>query len=1439
MFTGGGVELIWDYPGISAITKYRIQLTDDGGITMLPNLPEGRHHQWMDIPNSNAGTTSHLLTGLAMNHTYGVWIHGVDTRNDENARNDRYYCMDQYAFITPFNVNMPAITGFEAYSGWDDGPEQMTLAWDNHGGRQDWSATLTVDQSFSDTDFGCSPLSGIQGCAAGLTANTFTSGSASYQVQAVGLFGSDLVLLLDKAISTDWVLHIDDRRFPVADATLTSGDVRAVWSDPGLTWTDNQSVSLRLTAGFSYEYEFDGVPPGWADSGSVRNMARIRNGVIPPEQVSVDYYGKLSATISGLSCDYNYFRVWLRAKDGNSYGPRQVLDYVYLGRDHDSPRGATLTGGWDHTGNCLYGWGGNDRIYGGESDDIISGGNGDDELYGRGGDDWLHGGRGDDKLDGGPGSDTASYANSRGAVTIYLPGAPGDRLVGNTGQANSAGILTNDTAQAFTTGGDARGYTLTGVNIELQRITTQPTYAVRIHADSSGGPGSKLGTLTNPAELLSAIDTVRFKAPGGGINLASGTTYWVVMDANHPFDIGTQTTPSDAEDGGAASGWSIANAFHSRPAASRGAWTSDSSATMKVDIFGYARGSRLASGGDAQGDTFVSVENLIGTGHADILTGNDEDNALEGGHGGDTINGAGGSDTASYAGSPAAVTVNLATGSVSGGHAGGDTLTSIENIIGSGHNDTLTGDANANVIAGGPGGDRITGGDGNDTADYSGSPAGVQIDLSQSSAQTSSGHASGDVLAGIENVIGSDHADNLYVDDSGDNVLRGGPGNDIMTVAGGGNDSFDGGPGDDELSINSDTGVVKLTGGPGDDTLTLSSSRATTNPAKSELYFHLGFGRDTVQNFKTDLDTIFLCGMEGLEYSTWTSSGRGRISVDAYDEPPYEGRVKWYQGTITLEGVPLNFSSNQPPAGSGLKIVTGTCETLMVESASIDGASLALTFDGDLDTGSRPSDSAFIVKVNGTPRALVSGGVAISGRTVTLTLRSAVTSGETVTVSYVAPGTNPLKTGDILAESFADLPVVNTSPDITELEAEANSPTNLATEAVYGLGIFSLHWDEVSGAAGYIVQWEEAATGQRKTSGLLEDNVFGVGGKWPARWVRVAACATNCDSEDNRAWSKAVQAPADPLQVWFTEFEGPTPTFANGDVFMKVATNKQASATCSILQGRPDVPPTTFNEVVNCPPGAMVSLDQPSQTTFPVWAIATSLSEPGERAHSGTHEAAADGPWPPEAWASGGNGRLRVVWNEVEANSYQVGAINGYVVQRRNLQDDGHWTDWTDTVKATTDRSHTFTGLADGTYHVRVRAKTDGDDGDPNTNDVEREGTTSPTRTVVVSAANSNLPGAPGGSVAVGAQKLTVTWQRPNPDSGSLVYGYTVRHKVSSAADSAYVETKVNPRPGLASGSVEITGLTANTAYVVQIRSHNANGDSAWVTIGATHTPTN
>jgi hypothetical protein len=58
------------------------------------------------------------------------------------------------------------------------------------------------------------------------------------------------------------------------------------------------------------------------------------------------------------------------------------------------------------------------------------------------------------------------------------------------------------------------------------------------------------------------------------------------------------------------------------------------------------------------------------------------------------------------------VTVTLATPGVAQNtiNAGTDTLTSIENLLGSDFNDTLTGDAGANKLEGGVGNDTLNGG---------------------------------------------------------------------------------------------------------------------------------------------------------------------------------------------------------------------------------------------------------------------------------------------------------------------------------------------------------------------------------------------------------------------------------------------------------------------------------------------------------------------------------------------------------------------------------------------------------------------------------------------------------------------------------------------------------------------------------------------------------
>ena len=70
-------------------------------------------------------------------------------------------------------------------------------------------------------------------------------------------------------------------------------------------------------------------------------------------------------------------------------------------------------------------------------------------------------------------------------------------------------------------------------------------------------------------------------------------------------------------------------------------------------------------------------------------------------------------------------------------------------------------------------------------------------------------------------------------------------------------------------------------------------------------------------------------------------------------------------------------------------------------AASVDGATLTITFDEPLDPGETPGKSAFAVTVAGSSRGMDT--VSVSGSLVTLTLVTAVFAGEAVTLDYTVP----------------------------------------------------------------------------------------------------------------------------------------------------------------------------------------------------------------------------------------------------------------------------------------------------------------------------------------------------------------------------------------------------------------------------------------------------
>jgi Ca2+-binding RTX toxin-like protein len=123
--------------------------------------------------------------------------------------------------------------------------------------------------------------------------------------------------------------------------------------------------------------------------------------------------------------------------------------------------------------------------------------------------------------------------------------------------------------------------------------------------------------------------------------------------------------------------------------------------------------------GGLDGDTLyggIDDDLLFGGDGVDRLQGDSGRDTLAGGAGADSIFGGTGSDTADYSASGAAVNVNINDAAVeSGGDAAGDTLSGIENLIGSASGDTLTGNNVGNVIDGGAGSDTITGNLGSDS----------------------------------------------------------------------------------------------------------------------------------------------------------------------------------------------------------------------------------------------------------------------------------------------------------------------------------------------------------------------------------------------------------------------------------------------------------------------------------------------------------------------------------------------------------------------------------------------------------------------------------------------------------------------------------------------------------------------------------------------------
>ncbi|MEQ8897532.1 MAG: calcium-binding protein [Roseovarius sp.] len=549
----------------------------------------------------------------------------------------------------------------------------------------------------------------------------------------------------------------------------------------------------------------------------------------------------------------------------------------------------------DETGELLNGGDGNDTINGNGGDDTINGNAGDDQLNGGADDDEINGHDGNDDIAGGFGDDTVNPGDNVGGATgfDYVDAGPGNDTV------DFSDVSMGYVALAH---GSITGPIIVDIDGEANTGT--------VNAGAQG-----VDTLINVANPLDAGWTtggLLVRGTGGNdvFNLNLASQQWMALRAGPGNDLITVSGDGflrlDYRGGGA----------------------------IDADL---GVGTVMQDGFT---DTIVgNIWELQGTEFADSMMGSAADESFISEGGDDTIDGGGGFDRLRYdrGGVEAGLRVDLLTGTATGtwnGNPFSQTVSNIDEVAGSVHNDYIRGDANANILRGNDGNDGLRGQGGDDTA-YGGEGE----DLLKGGGGDD--HLFGD--GGDDTVRGQNGDDSLNGGDGNDSIagnngedtMNGGAGDDRIkggynwdTIDGGddddyldgqnGNDTVSGGAGDDSVlgnngrdSLYGNAGEDTLLGGYGNDymdggtdndTLTAGSGRDTlvggggddeltggNGPDTFLFNPDFGTGNDTITDFQNGFDTIEIRGSTEFEDLTIQQVGLDTV-------------VTWDGGSVTLEG---------------------------------------------------------------------------------------------------------------------------------------------------------------------------------------------------------------------------------------------------------------------------------------------------------------------------------------------------------------------------------------------------------------------------------------------------------------------------------------------------------------------------------------------------------
>ena len=245
-------------------------------------------------------------------------------------------------------------------------------------------------------------------------------------------------------------------------------------------------------------------------------------------------------------------------------------------------------------------------------DDMLIGNSGPNDMVGGLGNDVLLGNGGADVLRGGAGNDTLVIAN-----TAFLRIAGGD---GIDTLAFSGGIIMADTDFRQIDGIESIRLANGATTLILGANASHATDALQVAIDGAA--------VTNAAVNIDGT----FLPRALSVNLANDAAN-VILRGGSGNDTLVGGKGDDFFDGGGGA-----------DAITGGGGNDTVSYASSALAVGVNLATGLGSGGDATGDTLISIENVFGSNQGDLLTGNDGANTLSGFSGNDTLDGGGGDD---------------------------------------------------------------------------------------------------------------------------------------------------------------------------------------------------------------------------------------------------------------------------------------------------------------------------------------------------------------------------------------------------------------------------------------------------------------------------------------------------------------------------------------------------------------------------------------------------------------------------------------------------------------------------------------------------------------------------------------------------------------------------------------------------------------------------